>query len=241
MFTNDLSSRQRNLSGDTIPDVLKNARQFHLDNPIALQKEYLKANDGPGRADLREAVKASEQSTLGMLVDLFDWLDGFGPQAKEIVSLHERSQVIKTKVSDVDPVPPGPKEAEIRLDSRIPPNPPSNTATRTTDLDEAKESRHAPSGSNTDTPGAQAPNNVSAISITRCDLGGSRGRSSQVSPGSEEAGIRVNSRIHPTPPPNTASGGVGQTIRQATTEFRGVTPHSRGSDGENQSNTSTIE
>ena len=44
MFTNDLSPRQKNLSGDTIPGVLKNSRQFHLDNPIVLHKEYLKAN-----------------------------------------------------------------------------------------------------------------------------------------------------------------------------------------------------
>ena len=102
MFTNDLSSRQRNLPRDTIPGVLKEARQFHLNNPIVLQKEYLKAKDGPGRADLRRAVKASEQSTLGMLVDLFDWLDGLRPQpVKEIVSLHERTQAIENEVSNV--------------------------------------------------------------------------------------------------------------------------------------------
>ena len=102
MFTNDLSSRQKNLSGDTIPDVLKTARQFHLDNPIVLQKEYLKVKNGPGRANLRNAVKASDQSTLGMLVDLFDWLDGLRPQpVKDVVSLHERSQAIETKVSNV--------------------------------------------------------------------------------------------------------------------------------------------
>ena len=57
-------------------------------------------------------------------------------------------------------VPPGPKEAEIRLDSRIPPNIPSDTATRTTDLDKAKESRHARPGSN---PVAETLNDVSAI------------------------------------------------------------------------------
>ena len=101
MFTNDLSSRQRNLSGDTIPGVLKNARQFHLDNPIVLQKEFLKAKGGPGTANLRKAVKASDQSTLGMLVDLFDWLDGLRPQPVKEILLHERSQAIETKVSDV--------------------------------------------------------------------------------------------------------------------------------------------
>ena len=103
MFTNDLSSHQRSLSGDSIPGVLKNARQFHLNNPVVLQKEYLKTKDGPGRTDLRDAMKASEQSTLGMLVDLFDWLDGLRSQpVKEIVSLlHERAQAIENKISNV--------------------------------------------------------------------------------------------------------------------------------------------
>ena len=102
MFTNDSSPLQRNLSGDTIPGVLKDARQFHLDNPIALQKAFLESKDGTGRADLRKAVKAGEQSSLRTLVELFDWLDGLkSQQAKEIVSLHERSGAIETKVSNV--------------------------------------------------------------------------------------------------------------------------------------------
>ena len=102
MFTNGSRSLQRNLSGDTIPGVLKEPRQFHLNNPIVHQKEYLKANDGPERADLRKAVKASNQSTLGMPVDLFDWLDGLRPQpVNEIASLHEQSRAIETKVLSV--------------------------------------------------------------------------------------------------------------------------------------------
>ena len=102
MFTNDSRSLQRNLSGDTIPGVLKEARRFHLDNPIVLQKEYPKDKDGPERADLRKAAKASDQSTLGMLVDLFDWLDRLRPQpVKEIVSLHGQSRAIETKVLNV--------------------------------------------------------------------------------------------------------------------------------------------
>ena len=102
MFTNDLSPLRRDLSKEPIPDVLKDARQFHLDNPIALQKAYLKFKDGSGRADLRKAVKPSDQSTLGVLVGLFDWLDGLKAQpVEEIVSLHERSRVIDAMVSDV--------------------------------------------------------------------------------------------------------------------------------------------
>ena len=44
-----------------------------------LQKKYSELKDGPNlnkkRADLRKAVKSSEQDTLEMLVELFDWLD----------------------------------------------------------------------------------------------------------------------------------------------------------------------
>ena len=32
------------------------------------------------RSDFRRAVKAAEQETLGVLVDLFDWLNGLEPQ-----------------------------------------------------------------------------------------------------------------------------------------------------------------
>ena len=131
---------------------------------------------------------------------------------------------------------PGPKGAEIRLDSRKPPNPPSDTATHTIDLDKAKDSRHARSGFNIGDPGAKGPNHASVISITKYDMGGSRGRSSQVPPGSKEAGIRVDSQIPANPPPNTAPSGVDQIV---TTEFRGVTLQPRGSDGENQSSTPT--
>ena len=66
---------------------------------------------------------------------------------------------------------PGPKEAEIRPDSRIPPNPPSHTATRTPDLDEDKDSRRARLGPNTGAPDAGTPLS-----------GDSRDRSSQVPP-----------------------------------------------------------
>src|SRR5258706_2916152 len=84
MFTNVLSPPHWNLSGDTIPNSLKNAPCFLLNNPVALQKKYLKRKDDPNmktaRADLRKAVKASEETAMGMLVELFDWLDGLEPQ-----------------------------------------------------------------------------------------------------------------------------------------------------------------
>ena len=84
MFTNVSSPLHWNFSGDTIPDSLKDAPQFLLNNPIALQKKYIKLMDDPnvkkGRPDLRKAVKAGEENALEMLVDVFDWLDGLEPQ-----------------------------------------------------------------------------------------------------------------------------------------------------------------
>ena len=84
MFTNVSSPLHWNFSGDTIPDSLKDAPQFLLNNPIALQKKYIKLMDDPnvkkGRPDLRKAVKAGEENALAMLVDVFDWLDGLEPQ-----------------------------------------------------------------------------------------------------------------------------------------------------------------
>ena len=79
-------------------------------------------------------------------------------------------------------VPPGPKKAEISLDARIPPNPPSDTATRTIDLDEAKDSRHTRFGSNPGASGAGTP-----LSL------GSRGRSSQVIPASRGRSVASHS------------------------------------------------
>ena len=84
LFTNVLSPFHWNFSRDALPDVLRDAPLFFFNNPIALQREYLKLKDDPTmerrRADLRNAVKASEQNAIQMLVLLFDWLDGLEPQ-----------------------------------------------------------------------------------------------------------------------------------------------------------------
>jgi hypothetical protein len=84
MFTNVLSPLHWNFSGDTIPDSLKDAPSFLLNNPVALQRKYLKLKNDPNmkktKADLCRAVKSSEKSALSMLVELFDWLDSLEPQ-----------------------------------------------------------------------------------------------------------------------------------------------------------------
>ena len=84
MLTNVPGSLYQNFSGDPLPDVLKDAPHFLLDNPIALQRKYLKLEDEIKRknrmAQMRETIKAGEERALEMLVDLFDWLDGLEQQ-----------------------------------------------------------------------------------------------------------------------------------------------------------------
>ena len=73
ILTNVPSSLSQNFPGDAFPDILT---QFVLDNPVALQKKYLKLKDDPNMKkvsmDLRTMVKVGEQKALEMLVDLFD-------------------------------------------------------------------------------------------------------------------------------------------------------------------------
>ena len=96
MFTNVSSPLHWNFSTDTVPGVLKSAPHFLLNNPITLQKKYLKLKDVPnmkkGTANLRKEVKVGEENALEMLVDFFDWLDGLEPRpTSEIVPLYGKS------------------------------------------------------------------------------------------------------------------------------------------------------
>jgi hypothetical protein len=84
VLTNVPAPLYENFSGDIIPDILKDAPQFRLDNPVALQRKYLRLKDNPTTwnrgTGMRREVKAGEQNALEMLMDLFDWLDGPEPQ-----------------------------------------------------------------------------------------------------------------------------------------------------------------
>jgi hypothetical protein len=105
VFTNVPSPLSWNFSTDTIPAVLKDADHFLLDNPIALQKKYLAlrgdSNKKKVRMVMRKAVLAGEDRALEMLVKLFDWLDGLGPQpTTEIVYLYGISQSIEAMITN---------------------------------------------------------------------------------------------------------------------------------------------
>lgn len=99
LFTNVSNPIYLNFPQHALPESLKDAPQFLLDNPIALRKKYLKMKDGPNmttrRTDFRQAVKAIEQNALEMLVDFFDQLDSFEPQSTtNIVSPYKGPQYI---------------------------------------------------------------------------------------------------------------------------------------------------
>ena len=88
--TNNLAFLSTNVSSPlylnyTLPGFLKDAPQFLLDNPIALQKKFREIKDGPDmkmrRSDVHKEIKAIEQNTLEMLVDFFDLLDSLEPQS----------------------------------------------------------------------------------------------------------------------------------------------------------------
>jgi len=105
VFTNVPSPLSWNFSNDTIPDVLRDADQFLLDNPIALQKKYLALKDDLNkkkkRVLMRKAVLAGEERALEVLVELFDWLDGLGSQpTTEIVYLYNMSQSIEAMITN---------------------------------------------------------------------------------------------------------------------------------------------
>jgi len=103
MFTNISSPLHWNFSGDSIPDILRDAPQLSPDNPIAYQKRYAKSKGGrckkEGQVDL---VKPGAENALEMLAELFDWLDGLEPQTMaESVSLYEKSQAIDAKTTNI--------------------------------------------------------------------------------------------------------------------------------------------
>jgi len=104
MFTNVSDPLHWNFPRDTLLEVLKDAPEFLLNNPVALQREHSKLKDpnmNKERTKLCNAMKAVEQDTLEMLVKLFDWLDGLRPQSvTEIVSLCEHSQVIEATITN---------------------------------------------------------------------------------------------------------------------------------------------
>lgn len=109
MLTNVADHFSSNFSQDTIPGVLKGARQFQIDNPVALQKRYLKVKGDRKMKNrvtkMSHAVKTSERKALKMLVALFDWLDGLEPQATTKRQVRRQSNSEQLKGSPKEGLP----------------------------------------------------------------------------------------------------------------------------------------
>ena len=102
VFTNVSSPHSWNFSEGTIPESLRDVDRFLLDNPIALQKEYLELDGDSTEKEVRAVRrKASEDTALEVLVNLFSWLDNRVPQpTTEIVYLYNLSQGIEAKITN---------------------------------------------------------------------------------------------------------------------------------------------
>ena len=107
MFTNVANAAAFNFDPDSLPDELRSAEQFLLDNPVAIWKKFVSkasAKHGPSKKILRElrnSVIQGETKALNMLSDLFDWLDSLEAQpTKEIVTLYRQSQEIEESIQN---------------------------------------------------------------------------------------------------------------------------------------------
>lgn len=109
ILTNLSSALFQNFPEDALPGILKDAPQFLLNNPVALQRKYLKFKDTTmkkGSIDLRKMVRADERQALETMVDLFEWLDVLdGPKTRNIVinitdALVQQMKELLRKVKD---------------------------------------------------------------------------------------------------------------------------------------------
>ena len=105
VLTNVSNPLYQNSSAGTLPDVFKGAPQFLLDNPIPLNRQYLRLKDVPKmkkrRAGMRETVRTGEENALETLVEVFNWLGSLERQpTTEVECFYEKSQNIVINITD---------------------------------------------------------------------------------------------------------------------------------------------
>ena len=105
LFSHCPTYHSLNFPEGAIPNVLRYAPRFPLDNPVVPKKKFLEVKDDPkkkkAREKMRKAVDRAEQTALETLVDLVDWLDSLEPQpTTEIATLYEVSQAIEVKTTN---------------------------------------------------------------------------------------------------------------------------------------------
>jgi len=102
LFTNVPNPVCSNVCEATVPTILQDVPQFQIDNPIALQKKYVKlkgdSNVKESRTELRKLVKAAEQDALERVEELFDWLEGLEPKPTTTIPPKARPAVKEAKI-----------------------------------------------------------------------------------------------------------------------------------------------
>jgi len=106
IFTNVSSPLSWNFDMNSLPDVLRDANYWLLDNPIAMRKKFLDIqiqHSTPSKllSSLDRAVEEGHTKALGDLAEMFNWLDGLHPQpTKDITSLYVKSLDIDRNISN---------------------------------------------------------------------------------------------------------------------------------------------
>jgi len=103
VFTNVSDPLNCNFEESSLPDGLRHARQYLLDNPVAMQKKFLekKARGTIPKAvqQMQRRVQDSEEMALDTLAELFSWLNDLVPQpTKDIISLFDKAQNIEKNI-----------------------------------------------------------------------------------------------------------------------------------------------
>ncbi|KAF8629804.1 hypothetical protein AX15_003273 [Amanita polypyramis BW_CC] len=107
IFSNVASPLSWNFDKDSLPDILKcNARQFLLDNPLAMWKKYaaLRSQKSMNKrllAKMEGAIREGHLRALNEMTSLFDWLDTLIPQPTiDIADLYEQFQAIERSIGN---------------------------------------------------------------------------------------------------------------------------------------------
>ena len=101
LFTNVSSHTSLSFEVDTLPIELRGAKNFLIDNPLAMQKKYQKYRGKIDEKEFENSVNEHHQKAVKTLMDIFDWLGGLKSQATtEITLLYNKSSEIERKIND---------------------------------------------------------------------------------------------------------------------------------------------
>ncbi len=105
LFTNVNNPLQWNFQEDTIPQFLRDADRFTLDNPFSMEMRLRALCEMPQKAAFVKRMKAAVSNTYTETIDeltsLFNWMNELEPQpTKEILTLYQQVQEIEMRIGD---------------------------------------------------------------------------------------------------------------------------------------------